>query len=79
VAIGVIFLYLCKPGYSRDRLTNVALSLILAGAAGNLLDRLIFGYVRDFLDFRIWPVFNLADSAVSVGTMLLGWRILRPK
>jgi signal peptidase II len=58
-------------------LNNFALGLILAGALGNLTDRLVFGYVIDFLDFRVWPVFNLADSAITVGAVLLGWSILR--
>jgi len=48
-----------------------AFSLILAGAVGNLIDRLRFGYVVDFLDFRIWPVFNIADSAITVGIILI--------
>lgn len=47
------------------------LSLILGGAVSNLLDRLRLGYVIDFLDFRIWPVFNFADSAITVGTFLV--------
>ena len=55
---------------------NVSLVLILAGALGNLIDRLRFGYVIDFLDLRIWPVFNVADSAITIGAILLGWSIL---
>ncbi|MCX5681683.1 MAG: signal peptidase II, partial [Candidatus Omnitrophica bacterium] len=48
-----------------------AFSLIIGGAFGNLIDRLQFGYVIDFIDFRIWPVFNIADSAITVGAFLL--------
>ncbi|MFA4889529.1 MAG: signal peptidase II [Candidatus Omnitrophota bacterium] len=59
-------------------LENFALSLILAGALGNLIDRIFLGYVIDFLDFRVWPVFNVADSAITVGAILLGWKILSP-
>lgn len=55
---------------------TIALSLILAGALGNLVDRLFLGYVIDFLDLGIWPVFNIADSAISIGAVLLGWNIL---
>jgi len=62
---------------SHKKFYTLALSLILAGALGNLIDRLFFGYVIDFLDFRIWPVFNVADSAVTIGTIMLGWSILR--
>jgi len=56
-----------------------ALSLILAGALGNLIDRLTLGYVVDFLDFRIWPVFNVADSAITIGAVLLALSILKTK
>ncbi len=55
---------------------NISLSFILAGALGNLIDRLTLGYVIDFLDLRIWPVFNIADSAITIGAILLGWSIL---
>lgn len=58
---------------------RLSLSLILSGALGNLIDRIFFGYVIDFLDFRIWPVFNVADTAVTVGAILLGWSILRTR
>ena len=57
-------------------LVRAALGLILGGALGNLLDRVRLGYVVDFVDLRWWPVFNLADSAVVVGVVLLvlhGW------
>lgn len=52
-------------------LQSLALSLILGGAIGNLIDRLRLGYVVDFIDLRVWPVFNLADSAITVGVILL--------
>lgn len=52
---------------------KAALGLVLGGAAGNLLDRLRFGGVIDFLDFRVWPVFNLADSCITVGAVLMAW------
>ncbi|CEP69486.1 Peptidase A8, signal peptidase II [Moorella glycerini] len=59
-------------------LLRLALALMLGGALGNLIDRLRFGYVVDFLDFRIWPVFNLADMAIVSGVILLCWELLGP-
>ena len=61
---------------SKTLLVRAGLGLLLGGAVGNLTDRLRFGYVIDFIDLRVWPVFNLADSAVTVGIVLLGWFIL---
>ena len=58
-------------------LRDAALALILGGALGNLVDRLRFGYVVDFFDFRVWPVFNVADSAITIGTILLIVSLLR--
>jgi len=60
-------------------LTEVGLALILGGAIGNVLDRLRFGYVIDFIDVRVWPVFNLADSVITIGVGLLLWRALRQR
>jgi signal peptidase II len=58
----------------------VSLGLIFGGAAGNLVDRVRFGAVVDFLDFYWrayhWPAFNVADSAISVGVTLLALRML---
>lgn len=52
-------------------LLRLSLGLVMGGALGNLLDRLRYGLVVDFLDFRIWPVFNLADTGIVVGTFFL--------
>ena len=51
-------------------LERVALGFILGGAAGNLIDRITAGHVVDFFDFRIWPVFNVADSFITVGVAM---------
>jgi signal peptidase II len=68
-AVILIFIYLKrKRGFL---LVDAGFALILGGAMGNLVDRLRFGYVVDFLDFRIWPVFNVADSAITVGAGLV--------
>ena len=75
-AIIMILLSLKEKKQKGVSLAGVSLGLILAGALGNLIDRLCLGYVVDFLDLRIWPVFNLADSAITVGAVLLGYAIL---
>ena len=66
---------------ARNRLLQIALSLILGGALGNLYDRLAYGYVVDFLEFYAgnyhWPSFNVADSAISTGVALLALEIIR--
>jgi signal peptidase II len=54
-----------------SRLYIVAFSLILGGTIGNLIDRIVYGHVIDFIDFRIWPVFNIADSAITVGALII--------
>ena len=79
LAVGIILGILSKKKIP-EILPDTALSLILGGAIGNLIDRLCRGgYVVDFLDFRIWPVFNVADSAISVGVVLLSIYILKQK
>jgi len=52
---------------------KISIGFILGGAFGNMIDRIRFGYVIDFLDFRIWPVFNLADSFITIGAVILFW------
>lgn len=55
--------------------SGAALSLVLAGALGNLYDRLVYGYVVDYIDFHVgnwhWPSFNVADSAIVIGVIIL--------
>ena len=78
VIAGVIIFYYKQC--TGNRAMSFALGLILGGAAGNLLDRGRYGSVVDFLDFMIWPVFNLADSAIVVGCCLMIltiWRMER--
>lgn len=58
-------------------LARWGLALILGGAIGNWIDRLRFGAVIDFLDFRVWPVFNLADSAITIGVGLYLLMLIR--
>lgn len=53
-----------------------SMTLLLGGAAGNLLDRIRLGYVVDFVAVGLWPKFNLADSAISAGVVLLAWHLI---
>ena len=66
VAVGWMLLFFSRSG-SRHPVLPVALGLVLGGSLGNLLDRVRLGYVTDFLDFRFWPAFNLADVFIVVG------------
>jgi len=76
LAIVFILISLRREKFLHSR---IALSLIASGAASNLVDRLRIAAVTDFLDFRIWPVFNIADSAITIGAVLLAYFILIKK
>lgn len=72
IMIGAILLKaIRKDEFFGSFLFNFSLILIMSGALGNLIDRVSLRYVIDFIDFRIWPVFNLADSSITIGTALL--------
>lgn len=60
----------------KNTVLTIALSLQLGGTIGNFLDRVRLSYVVDFLDFRVWPVFNVADMAIVAGVILLAWQLL---
>jgi len=83
VSFAVVFLlaWLLFAGRVSGALAQVGLALIAGGAAGNLLDRLLYRAVTDFLELHAgrfyWPAFNLADSAITVGAVLAGIEIIR--
>jgi signal peptidase II len=76
ITVSLVFLFLIanrshgKTPHGTSITDRWALSLILGGAIGNWIDRLRFGAVIDFIDFRIFPVFNIADTAITVGVGL---------
>lgn len=70
--VSAIFLWLGRQGFDRRRVA-VATGMMLGGAVGNLIDRVRFGAVTDFIDLRVWPIFNLADAALTIGALLLLW------
>ena len=78
VVVGVIiasYRQIREPGWTL----NLALGLQMGGALGNLYDRVRYGYVVDFFALTVWPVFNVADSAICVGVALLAWNLLFPR
>ena len=77
-AIVVVIFYMGYRHGGATVSTHVAFGLILGGAIGNILDRLRLHYVVDFIDLRWWPVFNVADSCITIGVVLLLIRMLAP-
>lgn len=73
IAAALFIVYLLKR-HAGQRLFCWALALILGGAVGNVIDRMVHGHVIDFLDFHLrgwhWPAFNVADSAICIGAVL---------
>ncbi|MPW16278.1 lipoprotein signal peptidase [Paraburkholderia sp. CNPSo 3157] len=80
VGAALLICYLLKR-HGTQKLFCTALALIMGGAIGNVIDRLLYGHVIDFLDFHVgtwhWPAFNLADSAITIGAALLVFDELR--
>ncbi len=82
LALGIsLWLLSLLRQHAGERLLPLALSLILGGAIGNVIDRLRFDAVVDFLDLHLagyhWPAFNVADSAITVGVLLMLWHQIR--
>lgn len=76
IAAILLIVFYAKRFQDDYRYARAGLILILAGTIGNLIDRIRLGYVVDFLDFRIWPVFNFADMLISLGGVFLIYHIL---
>lgn len=70
-AISIVIFLLHYSVKEKNPLVLNAFSLIIAGAVGNGFDRIFFGSVTDFIAFSFWPAFNIADSAITVGVLLL--------
>ena len=77
-AVAVLLWVYATTG-ARSFVLRFALGLQLGGALGNLLDRLQQGYVTDFVDVGAWPIFNVADSAISIGMVLMVWYFVTTK
>jgi signal peptidase II len=70
VAVGWMLAYFARSG-ARHPVLPVALGLVIGGSVSNLADRVRLGFVTDFLDFRYWPAFNVADSCIVIGVGIL--------
>ena len=85
ITVSLVFLFLIanrshgKTPHGTSIADRWALSLILGGAIGNWIDRSRFGAVIDFIDFRVFPVFNIADTAITIGVGLYFIRVLKSK
>ena len=80
VGVAALLLYALffhrKPPFLGSRPGKLGLGLVLGGTVGNLIDRIYLGYVTDFIAVSIWPVFNIADSAIVVGTIILAYSLI---
>jgi len=70
-----MLIYYLKKNFNQDKLNKIAFSLVIGGSIGNLIDRIVRGYVVDFIDFKIFgynfPIFNLADTFITIGVIIL--------
>lgn len=71
IIIIIVVLYHIKKIKQDEKVLQLSVGLLLGGTVGNLIDRIAYGFVVDFIDFGIWPVFNVADSAVTISAVLL--------
>jgi len=78
-SVAVFLIYSSLKSKKHSIYYVASLSFILAGALGNLIDRVRLGYVIDFFNFHFWPVFNIADSAITIGSIILAWLIFKGK
>ena len=78
VAVGWMLLFFARSG-SRHPVLPIALGLLIGGSASNLTDRIRLGHVTDFIDLRFWPAFNLADSFIVLGVLILLAALLLPQ
>jgi len=78
LAVAWMLVFFARSG-SRHPILPVALGLLIGGSASNLLDRIRLGHVTDFIDLRFWPAFNLADSFIVLGVLVLLAALLLPQ
>jgi signal peptidase II len=77
IVILVVAYYLRnKLSFLDSMLMRVGVGLVLGGAIGNQIDRIAMGHVTDFIDFKVWPAFNVADSGAVIGTIIIAYCII---
>ena len=76
VILLLVFVLHSRWYFIDSPLVASAIGLVLGGTVGNLIDRLRLGHVTDFIDFKFWPAFNVADAAVTVGVIIIAYRII---
>jgi len=79
IAFILIFIVLVRKENKKSKSFLIPCGLILGGAISNLYDRIVLGSVTDYIDLQIWPVFNLSDSCITIGVILLLWQSCREK
>ncbi len=72
----LVLLYLYKKEESKVFTLSIPVTLLISGAIGNLIDRIYYGFIIDYINFPFWPAFNLADSLVVIGSILLAFHLL---
>lgn len=75
IIIGIM-VYLFLKQQNKKSLYSISIAFVISGALGNLIDRLFKGTVTDMFDFRIWPVFNIADMLIVVGLGYIAYRLI---
>ena len=73
VVAAVVYFHYQLP--AKNKMVQLGLSFILGGSMGNLVDRIMRGYVIDYFDITIWPVFNLADMMINIGVIMLAYKL----
>jgi signal peptidase II len=77
VILFLVFFFRNRWSFLQSNWVIVAMALVTGGTIGNnLIDRLRQGYVTDFLDFKLWPAFNVADMCITVGVIILAYRLI---
>ena len=73
--VAIFIFFLAK----KEKKLQMPLAFIFGGTIGNLIDRFFLGYVRDFIDLQIWPIFNVADSFNVIGVLIIVYLVLKKK